>query len=275
MIRLGAMGSTAPVGSGWLVRHPRSAKPEHRLFCFPYAGGSAQVFHGWAELFPPTIEIVAIQAPGKGSRLLEEPCASLHEICNGLIPEMMPLLRQQPFSFFGHSNGAMVAFELSCRLQHEGLPLPRQLLLSASPAPWTRFIEKPFSAMTDPEFKAALKELGGTPAEILENDALFDLVLPGLRADFSLAENYRYKWMRKLSTQTHVFFGETDAIEERQIFAWQDHIGPVVSFDRIAGGHFFIHSHAKQLAGLIQDRLRLSMPPDQVPHRASVHSRVI
>lgn len=239
----------------WLVRQARTALVEQRLFCFPYAGGSAQVFHGWSEWLPPSIEVVAIQAPGKGTRLLEPPCTRVDALCDELLQAMGPLLHDKPFSFFGHSNGAFVAFELSCRLQHRGLPMPRQLLLSASPAPWTRDIERPFSAMTDQEFKEVLKDLNGTPPAVLDQPDLFELLLPGLRADFSLPENYEFGWERKLMAETHVFYGEHDEVTEQQIFAWQEQIARPLTFQKIAGGHFFIHSHAEELLASIGSRL--------------------
>lgn len=252
--------------SPWLVRQPLRGPVEHRLFCFPYAGGTAQVFHGWNELLPPTVEVIAIQAPGKGTRLLEQPCTSVDTLCDELLKAMQPLLYDKPFSFFGHSNGAFIAFELSCRLQNRALPLPRQLMLSASPAPWTRSFDRPFSAMTDSEFKETLKDLNGTPPAVLDNPDLFELLLPGLRADFALPEGYRYVWPELLSAETHVFYGEHDVVTEEQTRAWQEKVSGRVTFQKIAGGHFFIHSHLDELAASIGSRLatqsRTARPPE-------------
>jgi medium-chain acyl-[acyl-carrier-protein] hydrolase len=241
----------------WLVRQPRTALVEQRLFCFPYAGGGAQVFQGWCDRLPPSIEVVAIQAPGKGTRLLEAPCSSVDSLCDELMQALMPLLYDKPFSFFGHSNGAFIAFELSCRLQHSGLPLPSQLLLSASPAPWTREGERPFSSMTDIEFKDVLKDLNGTPPAILDGSDLFELLLPGLRADFSLSESYQFGWQEKLTAETHIFYGEYDEITEQQILSWQDQVSEPVTFQKIAGDHFFIHSHVEELTASISSRLTI------------------
>lgn len=239
----------------WLVRQARTAVVEHRLFCFPYAGGSAQVFHGWGDRLPASTEVVAIQAPGKGTRLLEPPCASVDALCTELLTAMQPLLYDKPFSFFGHSNGAFIAFELACRLQQRGLPLPQRLLLSASPAPWTRENDRPFSQMTNAEFKETLKHLNGTPPAILDDQSLFELLLPGLRADFAMPENYRYRWPEKLSAETHVFYGEHDEITDDQIVAWQDQISGLVTFQKMPGGHFFIHSHVDELIASVDRRL--------------------
>ncbi len=257
--------------SPWLVRQPRTAAVEQRLFCFPYAGGSAQVFKPWRDWLPPSIEVVAVQAPGKGTRLLEAPCTSVDVLCDELLPALLPLLHDKPFSFFGHSNGAFIAFELSCRLQHRRLPMPRQLLLAASPAPWERVIERPFSAMTDDEFKDVLKDLDGTPPSILDNPDMFELLLPGLRADFAMPENYRFRWPEKLAVETHVFHGTDDQVTEEQIRAWRDQIQGPVTFEEISGGHFFIHSHVEELTASIHARLsahrRPSVPAAMVSAR--------
>ena len=247
----------------WLVRQARTAPVEQRLFCFPYAGGTAQVFHGWGDGLPSSVEVVAIQAPGKGTRLLEPPCAGIDALCDDLLPVLLPLLYDKPFSFFGHSNGAFIAFELSCRLQHRGLPMPRQLLLSASPAPWTRRFDRPFSAMTDKEFKDVLKDLDGTPPAILDDHGLFELLLPGLRADFSMPENYRFRWPDKVRAETHIFYGEHDEITEHEIFSWQDQLSGPVTFEKIDGGHFFIHSHLEELLSSISSRLVARRVPDR------------
>lgn len=239
----------------WFVKHSRSAQAASRLFCFPYAGGNAYIFRGWGEQLPPSIEVIGIQAPGKGSRLLERPHATVASLIEDLLPSLRPLLDDRPFSFFGHSNGALVAFELSCILQERGLPMPQQLLLSASPAPWTRVIERPYSTMPEDEFRTVLRDLDGTPAAVLDDPELFALVLPGLRADFTLGEGYLFSHPCKLSVPTSVFYGEHDDIEEHQIRAWQEQIVEPVRFDRISGGHFFIHSHHELLTGLVGRRL--------------------
>lgn len=239
----------------WLIRYARSRWPRLRLFCFPYAGGNAHIFRSWADELPDWIEVVGVQAPGKGSRVLEQPCTSIRELVDRLLESMQPLLHERPFCFFGHSNGALVSFELSCTLQKHRLPLPMHLLLSASPAPWTRVFETPYSQMTDGEFKASLEELNGTPQEILDHPELLDLFLPGLRADFSLSERYTYAHARKLDVPTTVLYGEFDEVELHQVHGWQDQIELPIQTHRIPGEHFFIHSHQKLVLDIIRNRL--------------------
>ena len=241
--------------SPWFVRHSAARSGGQRLFCCPYAGGSATMFRAWAERLPPTVEVIGVQAPGKGSRLLEPPYRNVHQLVDGLLDALTPLLNEKPFSFFGHSNGALVAFELSNMLQRHRLPMPRRLFLSASPAPWARVFDPPYSQMSDETFKAMLKDFNGTPSEILDDTDLFQLLLPGLRADFSMSEGYRYSHPRKLAVPVDIYHGEHDDIEPAQIQAWSEHIAQPPRFEQIPGGHFFIHSHVEQLTDSVARRL--------------------
>lgn len=122
----------------WLVRQASGTSSRARLICLPYACGNARVFHGWANSLHG-IAVVAVEAPGKGSRLLEPPSANLDDFCQALLAELAPLLEQALlYSFFGHSYGALLAFELCSRLQAACAVMPHRLLLSACGAPWAR-----------------------------------------------------------------------------------------------------------------------------------------
>lgn len=250
------MSSRREVAGPWFVSHSREGGAALRLFCFPYAGGNAQIFRPWAQALSTQVEVIGVQTPGKGGRMLEAPLQTISELVDAIATAIEPMLQQGPCIFFGHSNGALLAFELSCLLQRRGLPTPRHLFLSASPAPWTRVIEEPYSTMPVERFKDVLRDLEGTPAEILDNPELFELILPGLRADFALAEGYRYEHPGKLQVPTTVFYGLRDRITQQQIFAWQQQIKHDVEFVPFDGGHFYIHSHAEQLTRALDARTR-------------------
>lgn len=244
----------------WFIRFPAGPRVKMRLFCFPYAGGHAHLFRGWPAQLLPSIQVVGIQAPGKGARALEQPHTSLDALVDDLLEAMRPSLTDGPFCFFGHSNGAMIAFELASRLQSLGLPLPERLLLSASPAPWTRVFTRSYSTMDEVEFKQVLRELEGTPAALFEDDELFKLMLPGLRADFALSESYSHRPELMLRMPVTMFYGTHDEIEWEKILAWQERISNPVEFREIAGGHFFIHTHEELLVREVLSRLGQGQP---------------
>lgn len=244
----------------WLVRQAHGPV-RARLICLPYAGGNARVFHGWAESLRG-VEILAVEAPGKGKRVLEQPCDDIDVYCKALMTELAPVLAEPlPYSFFGHSNGAIVAFEICCRLQTLGAPLPQQLLLSACGAPWSRAPRR-YSALDDDAFKALLRDFDATPPAILANDALLDLLLPGLRADFAIGDFYESKWPALRGVASHVFYGTQDSIPEAEIFAWQQRIGSPVGFEPVQGGHFYIHDERDALLAAIARQLSVAQQRD-------------
>ena len=99
------------------------------------------------------------------------------------------------------------------------------------------------------------------------------MLLPGLRADFSLPENYRFRWPEKLKTETHVYYGERDEITEHQLTSWQDQLGGPVTFQKIGGGgHFFIHSHVAELTASINDRLTMQSRPSRAAEMLSARA---
>ncbi|MFC3653326.1 thioesterase II family protein [Dyella humi] len=238
----------------WLVRQASEIPARARLICLPYACGTARVFHGWTKSLRG-IEVVAVEAPGKGARVLEPPCTNLDDICQALLTEMTPLLEQPlPYSFFGHSYGGLLAYELCSRLQAAGAVMPQRLLLSACGAPWAR-APRSYSTLDDAAFKDLLREYNATPPEILANDAMLDLLLPGLRADFVMVENYKSNWPPLHGVVTHVFYGAEDDIAEEELSAWQQGIDLLISLECLPGDHFFIHDERDALLKAIAHQL--------------------
>lgn len=239
--------------SRWLMRQSHGPV-RARLVCLPYAGGSARVFHGWAESLRG-IEVLAVEAPGKGSRVLEQPCDNIDAYCKALMAELAPVLAGPlPFSFFGHSNGAIVAFEICCRLQALGARMPQQLLLSACGAPWARQPRR-YSTLDDEAFKALLRDFDATPPAVLASDALLEMLLPGLRADFAIGDFYENTWPALRGVPVHVFHGTQDSIPETEVLAWQQRIASPIGCEPIVGGHFYIHDESNALLAAIERQL--------------------
>src|SRR5688500_10299004 len=118
--------------SAWIVR--TKEQPQQRLFCFPYAGGGASIYRKWARNSPPAIEVCPVQLPARENRLLEPSYTQILQLVPELARELEPY-SDQPFAFFGHSMGALIAFELAHYLRRHGLPEPEQLFFSAHRAP--------------------------------------------------------------------------------------------------------------------------------------------
>ncbi|NEP59406.1 MAG: alpha/beta fold hydrolase, partial [Symploca sp. SIO2G7] len=225
----------------WIVcSHPRP-NPKLRLLCFSHAGGAARVFHNWAELLPPTVEICAIELPGRGRRLSETPFTNIDLLLQALGPELLPIL-DIPFACFGHSLGAWIAFELCRWLQQNVQLTPRHLWIAAARAPHLPSEISPIYDLPDSNFIVELRRCGGTSEEVLNNPELMTLMIPTLKADFSLLETYRYQPGAQLTCPITCFWGKQDArVNKADIAAWRQHTD-TFTLEAIPGDHFFVHN---------------------------------
>jgi len=218
-----------------------------RIFCFPYAGASSVIFHKWIDYFPDSVELFAIELPGRGRRFAEPLISEMNLLVEDLAKEMHPYL-DKPFQFFGHSMGALISFELACWLKkHYGIS-PEHLWVSAHTAPHLNFREEPFHKMPEEKFKTKLIELNGFPKEVLENEELFNLVLPIIRSDFQICETYNLKQKIQLDCAITAFGGANDSfVKIPDLIAWKYLTQGEFNFILIEGDHFFITNSYKKL----------------------------
>jgi len=226
-----------------------------RLFCVPYAGGGAQVFQQWPDILPPSLEVWAVNLPGRGRRLMEPPFVDLSQLIAVLADAFIPLL-DKPFAVFGHSMGALIAFETVRALRKMKAPLPCHLFASGCFAPQVPD-PYPIHHLPHDEFLDELRHLGGMPEEILENKELMELILPSLRADFTAAETYTCRNEPPLQNAISVFGGWRDPLTPREALeAWRVHAAGYFSLRMVFGDHFFIHSMQRVLLDLVMSELR-------------------
>ncbi|MEO1622862.1 MAG: alpha/beta fold hydrolase [Cyanobacteria bacterium J06632_3] len=226
--------------SDWLVCPQQRSHPQLRLFCFAYAGGSAWIFRPWAKQLPNNIEICAIELPGRGKRLVEPALTDLATIVQSLGPQLLPLL-DLPFAFFGHSMGALVAFEL-CRWLRSAVQLaPKHVWISAARAPHLPIPQPLMHQLSDQDFIERLKQYQGTPISVLNNSELMDLMLPTLKADFTALETYTYQPSMPFTFPITGLWGNRDNIvNQTDVAAWQVHTSKF-SLEMVLGDHFFMH----------------------------------
>lgn len=231
-----------------------------RLFCFPYAGGSAQIFQDWCQSLPPEVEVIGVQYPGRGSRFVDPLISSCDGMIEALLPQIMPLLTK-PFIFFGHSNGGMLSFELARALQQKAANNPhlsRQLyhFISAKRAIHLPARKRALHALPDDEFLEELKSLGGTPKEILAQKELMELFMPVLRSDFALSETFSYKGENKLKCDASLLYGTGDVdVPESDVLKWHELMDGHVDVRKYAGDHFFINSHKEEVLDYLNEKL--------------------
>jgi medium-chain acyl-[acyl-carrier-protein] hydrolase len=236
-----------PIGSGISARS--------RLFCFAYAGGNASIFYPWKALLPAGLDLYAIEFPGRATRIHDPPFRRMPALIPTLADALVPFL-QQPFAFFGHSLGAAVAFELTYELHQRRVPTPAQLFASGRRAPHLPARRPPAHALSDADFIAELRYLQGTPAEVLENEELMEILLPTLRADFELSETYTRCPYASTTTPIHAFCGSDDPDASfADLEAWLPHTSHFTGTTVLIGDHFFLNRHAATILRVIDASL--------------------
>ena len=207
-----------PCGTAVRPRHDRrmavrfSARPiaALRVICFPYAGGRVTSFRPWAVALPGWIDVWGVQLPGHDGRLLEPPISSVRAIVDAVVPALLAEL-DRPYALFGHSMGALVAFEVARALQARGAPPAAHLLVSGRRAPHLPAHEADIHDLDNEAFVAEMgHRYGGIPAELLRHPDVMDLLLPVLRADMTAIETHVHTPGEPLICPISVFGGDTD-----------------------------------------------------------------
>jgi medium-chain acyl-[acyl-carrier-protein] hydrolase len=240
----------------WLPYWQPRPQARLRLFCFPYAGGGASIFRTWSELLPSEIELCAVQLPGREKRLQERPYAQMSDLIPSLAVALQPYL-VMPYALFGHSMGAFISFELARYLRHTAHHLePAYLFVSGCRAPQLPDPDPPSYHLPQAEFIDELRRLEGTPETVLQNEELLHLLLPLLRADFSLCETYCYTDDEPLSCPISAFGGLQDHEAPRHMLAaWAKQTTDAFKLRFFAGNHFFLHKEQFSLLQAISHDL--------------------
>jgi len=247
-----------PLASAWVLRLRRSTAPRLRLFCLPYAGGSAGLYRAWPEHFAPHIEVCPVRLPGREARLAEAPFTSGPALASALATALEPLL-DAPFALFGHSMGALAAFELARELRRRGRPGPVRLLVSGARAPHRPNPDPPVRHLPDAEFVAEVcRRYDAIPGAVLENPELVQLVLPSLKADFTLVETYAYAEEPPLGCPISCFGGlDDERVSREDLEAWSGYTTASFGLRMFPGGHFFLHSDEESVRRTVSEELAL------------------
>ena len=241
--------------NGWFHHKREREQAELRMFCFPYAGGSALLFNKWEMSLPPAVQVIPVELPGRGARLQQSPYVSLPSLLDDLEPAILPML-DKPFVFFGHSMGAIIAFELARSLRKKYGHQALSVIASGRRAPQVPKSEPDTYHLPHEEFIAELTKLEGTPKEVIANAELMEFMIPLLRADFQLVQTYEYSPAAPLECPITVFGGLQDRyVTLDKLSPWKDQTTSKYSLHMLPGDHFFLRSSQTQLLRLLTREL--------------------
>lgn len=222
---------------------------------FPHAGAGPAWYATWGDHLPPEIELRVLHLPGRGSRHAEAAVTDFATLIATLSQVLSPEM-DVPYALYGHSLGALIAFELARELHRLGERQPMQLFVSGCPAPHLIADRSPISELPEAAFVEELKQLGGTPAEVLENSDVLQLMLPSLRADMALFESYILRDDAPLNCPVFALGGSKDKIAGwNDLEGWRRYTsaGFVVQF--LGGDHFFIREHRGEIVRIIAEEI--------------------
>jgi surfactin synthase thioesterase subunit len=239
-----------------------AARAALTLYCLPHAGGSASVYRQWLGKLPG-VAVQPVQPPGRENRWREPP----HERMRPLVSEVADVVAADarerlpqggPYAVYGHSMGALVAFELLREIRRRGEPGPVHLFVSGCVAPHTPFDDgPPVRDMTRPEVVDTLRRLGGTPEWLLSDPSVLDMIIPATRADFSVKETHTYLPEPPLDVPITAFPSTNDPRASQELVArWREQTTARFELHTLVGGHFAVFEQAALIHRYISEALR-------------------
>jgi surfactin synthase thioesterase subunit len=244
--------------SEWFVGRPGADPLAPRIFCFPHAGGSPRVFLDWQAGLHDDAEIVAICRPGREHRAAE-PAPTIGEFITGAADAISAVTQadNRPYYLFGHSLGALIAFEVGRRLA-DAVP-PNHFIASGCAAPCLLPSQRvrDIAKLDGKEFAEAIGFFGGLSTEVIADDEMRELLLPGVIADFHMAVGYQYRPAEPLAVPATLVIGRDDPhVREPQVRGWAAEFTEPPDERWVDGGHFYFEARPATIAAILADLVR-------------------
>ena len=251
----------------WLRRfHPAPTAPG-RLVCFPHAGGAASFYYPVSAQLRSQVDVLAVQYPGRQDRRAEPCITDLRALADAVYQTLLPW-DDRPLTFFGHSMGALVAFEVARRFQAAGRGIDH-LFVSGRRGPAVNRVED-VHLRDDQGILDEVRAMSGTDNAILEDDELLELVLPALRGDYRAVETYRGEPDALVDCPITALTGDRDPrtpVDEAR--AWKSHTSAAFDLRVFEGGHFFLSSRPAEVIGVLSDHFAAVLPASDLTIRQS------
>jgi surfactin synthase thioesterase subunit len=231
----------------WIRRYHPAVPGAVRLVCLPHAGGAASFYRPLATALSRSAAVLAVQYPGRQDRRHEALADTIEHLADQVAVALRPIAGK-PLALFGHSMGAIVAFEVARRMRSAGYPAPIRLFASGRRAP-SRHRDERVHSLPDEELIAELTSLGGPNVDLLTAPEIIEMVLPAVRGDYRAIESYRYRTGVPLDCPVTVLTGDNDplvTVDEAR--SWGEHTTGATDLHVFPGGHFFV---TEQLTAVI------------------------
>jgi surfactin synthase thioesterase subunit len=245
------MSSTSVDSGLWVRRFHPSPVSAHRLVCFPHAGGSASFYLPVSAQLSPKVDVLCVQYPGRQDRRSEKAVEDIGVLADQVF-EALSGWADTPLTFFGHSMGAIVAFEVARRFEQIG-PEPVRLFVSGRRAP-SRYRDENVHQRSDDGIVAELQAMSGTDARVLDDEEMLRMVLPALRSDYKAVETYRSEPGASVYCPVTALVGDSDSkttLDEAQ--DWEKHTTGGFDLKVFAGGHFYLTERAADVMAVLND----------------------
>ncbi|MGN7187582.1 thioesterase II family protein [Microbacterium enclense] len=226
-----------------------------RLICFPYAGGGASVYRPWSPLLPGDVELWSVQPPGREERLFEPPDYRMDDLISAVERELAEL-PELPTAFFGHSLGAVTAWETALRLSKSGEDVLHLFVSGCRALPEVHRDRRDLHDLSEEGLIEEIRRMNGTPGEVLANVDLMRLLLPSFRADYRVLSDYRHQDSDPARFPVTVYGGRDDpAVELADLSAWSGVVHCPVETIVLPGDHFFLNGARSTIVNGVSERI--------------------
>ena len=255
-------GTSFAAESPW-IRRAAQTYPRVRLGCLPFAGGGASVYQRLPALLPPTVEVIAVQLPGREDRSREDPPTNLRSVVAAVAIALYPY-SSLPLAIYGHCAGALLGYEVTHELHRRYGVRVHRLLAGAQGAPHLSTVlgGRTLHHLEDAKMLAEIERRGGLPAPLRDHPELLAMLLPLLRSDFSLWENYVHHPRPPMPVPVTTVRGADDEfVDAAAASAWGNHTSQAADDVVVPGGHYFITSAGPETAAVLADAALASIIP--------------
>ncbi|OYQ64854.1 hypothetical protein B9G53_09750 [Pseudanabaena sp. SR411] len=247
--------SDLKINNPWILQPKLSHSTSLNLICFPPGGCGASIFNSWSKYLPSGLAISAVQLPGRETRFKEVAFSNMALLISELLISLLPYVKNVPFAVFGHSVGALIAFEFVRQLYQNHLPSPEYLIVSGRRAPHIP-LDKILHLQADSALIEELRLIGGTSNLILDDPELMSLFLPIVRADFTINETYQVFNEFSVNCPILAMGGYDDPLVNQDFLEqWRQYTTGEFEAVMLSGGHMTFKENPQPLLDVVVRKL--------------------